>query len=66
MIGFDDTAVPDQIDAATLPEFNSTKPCPSCRRVLGGGWVMYCPGCRKIRGSHFHLECRCGATWDER
>ena len=66
MIGIDDDASLDQIDVATLPKFIGTSPCPSCRLVLGGGWVMYCPGCPKIHGSHFHLECRCGAKWDER
>ena len=58
-------ADPDQIDAATLPEFSSETRCARCKR-LWGVRVHYCPGCPKIRGTQYHRECPCGATWDER
>jgi len=63
------TCVPlvgDRLDARNLPlVFSNYTRCASCRATYEIR-VVYCPGCAFIAGSHFHRECRCGATWMER
>ena len=53
-------------DARDIPRiFSNDTRCETCQR-RDEIRVRWCPGCRDYRGSHWHRECRCGATWAER